>query len=43
LIHREDVAGAAMTGRFPPGPKGLTAGGVPQPEVGPSGGALEVP
>jgi hypothetical protein len=43
LIHRAAVAGVTMTGRFPPGPEGPIAGGVPPPEGGPGGGALEVP
>jgi hypothetical protein len=43
LIHRAVVAGVAMTGRLPPRPKGLLAGGAPPPERGPGGGALEVP
>jgi hypothetical protein len=43
LIHREAIAGAAMTGRFPPGPEGWITGGVTPLEGGPGGGALEVP
>jgi hypothetical protein len=43
LIRRAAVAGAAMTGRLPPGPEGPGAGGVPPPEGGPGAGALEVP
>jgi len=43
LIHREAIAGATMTGRFPLGPEGLIVGGVPPPEGGLGGGALEVP
>jgi hypothetical protein len=37
------VAGAAMTGRLPPGPEGPIVGGAPPPEGGPGGGALEAP
>jgi hypothetical protein len=43
MVRRAVVAGVAMTGRFPPGPEGPIVGGVPPPERGPGGGALEAP
>jgi hypothetical protein len=43
MVQRAAVAGAAMTGQLPPGPEGPIAGGVPPPERGPGGGALEAP
>jgi hypothetical protein len=43
LIHWEAVAGAAMTGRLPPGPGGPPAGGAPPADRGPGGGALGAP
>jgi hypothetical protein len=43
MVRRAAVAGATMTGRLPPGPKGPLAGGAPPPERGPGGGALEAP
>jgi hypothetical protein len=43
MVQQATVAGAAMTGRLPPGPEGPIAGGEPPPEGGPGGGALEEP
>jgi hypothetical protein len=43
VVRRAAVAGAAMTGRLPPGPEGPIVGGAPPPEGGAGGGALEAP
>jgi hypothetical protein len=43
VVRRAIVAGAAMTGRLPPGQEGPVGGGKPPPEGGAGGGALEAP
>jgi hypothetical protein len=43
VVRRAAVAGAAMTGRLPPGQEGPVVGGGPPPEGGAGGGALEAP
>jgi hypothetical protein len=43
LNRRAAVAGEAMTGRMPPRPRGPPTGGVPPPDKGLGGGALEAP
>jgi hypothetical protein len=43
MVQRADVAGVAMIGRMPPGPKGPLASGGPPPERGLGGGDLEAP
>jgi hypothetical protein len=43
IVRRAAVAGAAMIGWLPPGPKGPIVGGAPPPKGGAGGGALEAP
>jgi hypothetical protein len=43
MVRREEVAGATMTGRLPPGLEGPIVGGEPPPKGGLGGGALEAP